>query len=181
MDDRRFCFFLKSILEFPSDLSGKARLIFKKDNPTGLPEHDDQLAMPVLLESVESLKINVFFNNDQLNPDFNCERVFSVERIIPKTQAIARASLEELLKGPTEKEKRNGFSTSINFGVIIQKITIENGIARVDFNEQLEYQVGGLCRVIAITAQIEETLKQFPTVNKVIISINGRTEYILQP
>lgn len=86
-----------------------------------------------------------------------------------------------MLKGPTEKEKRNGFSTSINFGVIIQKITIENGIARVDFNEQLEYQVGGSCRVIAITAQIEETLKQFPTVNKVIISINGRTEYILQP
>jgi len=45
----------------------------------------------------------------------------------------------------------------------------------------LEFQVGGSCRVAAISAQIMETLKQFPTVKDVIISINSRTEDILQP
>jgi len=35
--------------------------------------------------------------------------------------------------------------------------------------------------VAAIRAQIRETLKQFPTVDEVIISIDGRTEDILQP
>jgi spore germination protein GerM len=65
--------------------------------------------------------------------------------------------------------------------VRIQSLTIENGVAKVDFDEQLEFQVGGSCRVVAIRVQIIETLKQFPTVNSVIISINGRTEYILQP
>jgi hypothetical protein len=35
--------------------------------------------------------------------------------------------------------------------------------------------------VAAISAQIRETLKQFSTVKGVIISIDGRTEDILQP
>ncbi|MBU3925210.1 GerMN domain-containing protein, partial [Patescibacteria group bacterium] len=56
-----------------------------------------------------------------------------------------------------------------------------NGIAKVDFDERLEFQAGGSCRVAAIRAEITETLKQFPTVNNVVISINGRTEDILQP
>lgn len=51
----------------------------------------------------------------------------------------------------------------------------------IDFDERLEFQVGGSCRVAAISAQIRETLKQFPQVKEVIISINGRTEDILQP
>ncbi|MCX6760220.1 MAG: GerMN domain-containing protein, partial [Candidatus Nealsonbacteria bacterium] len=69
----------------------------------------------------------------------------------------------------------------INTGVKIQKLTIENGIAKVDFDEQLENGVGGSCKVSAIRAQITQTLKQLSTVMSVIISINGRTEDILQP
>ena len=63
----------------------------------------------------------------------------------------------------------------------IQGLTIENGVAKVDFSEQLEFQVGGSCRVAAIRAQITDTLKQFPTVDSVVISIDGRTEDVLQP
>ena len=63
----------------------------------------------------------------------------------------------------------------------IQSLTIENSVAKVDFDEQLEFQVGGSCRVTAIRAQIRETLKQFPIIDSVIISINGRTEDVLQP
>jgi len=171
----------KAKLEFPTNLSGKATLIFKKDNPSGLPEHDDQLIMPVILEAKESIKIKVFFNNSQFDPEFSCVKVFPVERIIPKTQAVAKAAIEELLKGPSEEEKINGFFTSINPGVKIQKLTIEKGVAKVDFDQQLEFQVGGSCRVGAIRSQIEQTLKQFPTVKNVIISIDGRTEDVLQP
>jgi len=45
----------------------------------------------------------------------------------------------------------------------------------------LEEAVGGSCRVTAIRSQIEQTLKQFSTVQSVIISIDNRTEDILQP
>jgi len=129
----------------------------------------------------EKITLKIFFNNSKLDPEFSCNKVFPIEREVPKTQAVGRAALEELLKGPTEAEKNQGFFTSINPGVKIQSLTIEDEVAKVDFDEQLEFQVGGSCRVSAIRAQITETLKQFPTVKEVIISINGRIEDILQP
>jgi len=129
----------------------------------------------------EKTTIKAYFNNNKLDPEISCNKVFPVEREVPKTQAVGRAALEKLLKGPSEPEKEMGFFTSINTEVKIQKLVIEDGVAKVDFDERLDFQVGGSCRVSAIRAQITETLKQFPTVNSVIISINGRTEDILQP
>jgi len=129
----------------------------------------------------ETIKVKAYFNNNKMDPEYSCNKVFAVEREIPKTEAVDRAALEELLKGFTDAENNAGFFTSINSGVKIQSLTIENDTAYVDFDEQLEYQVGGSCRVSAIRAQITQTLKQFPTVNNVVISINGRTEDILQP
>lgn len=130
----------------------------------------------------ETMTVKVFFGNSIFDPEvLDCKKNFSVERTIPKTVAVGRAALEELLAGPTEAEKSEGYFTSINPGVKIQSLTIEDGVARVDFDEQLEFQVGGSCRVAAIASQIRETLKQFPTVQDVVISIDGRTEDILQP
>ena len=96
-------------------------------------------------------------------------------------KAVARAALEELLQGPTRQEILEGYFTSINPNVKIQKLTIENTVAKVDFDITLEKNVGGSCRVTAIRNQITQTLLQFNTVKSVVISINGRTEDILQP
>ncbi len=125
--------------------------------------------------------LKVFFNNSKLDPQVSCNRVFPVEREVEKTQAPARKALEMLLLGPTKNEKQNGYFTTISPGVKIQSLAIEQGIAKVDFNETLEFQVGGSCRLAAIRAEITQTLEQFSTVNNVIISINGKTEDILQP
>jgi spore germination protein GerM len=116
-----------------------------------------------------------------LDPEVSCIKVFPVRRQIGQTRAVARAALQELLQGPTPAERAAGYYTNINPGVVIQKLSVKNGVARVDFNKTLEYRVGGSCRTGAIIAQITRTLKQFPTVTRVIISINGRTEDILQP
>jgi len=90
-------------------------------------------------------------------------------------------AIEQLLLGPTDSEMLAGFYTNINPGVKLQSISIKNGIAMVDFDETLEKAVGGSCRVAFIREQITKTLKQFSTVKDVVISINGRTEDILQP
>ena len=172
-------------LEFPFSTTKKGVLVLEKDNPSGLPENADELKIPVTFKNVVSsediIKVKVYFNNSRLDPEYSCNKVFPVEREIIKTEAIARAALEELLKGTSEKEESEGFFTSINSGVKIQKLTIKNETATVDFDEQMEFQMGGSCRVAAIRSQITQTLKQFPTVKNVIISINGRTEDILQP
>lgn len=171
----------KAELTFSQPTTSNGTLVLEKDNPSGLPENADELKVPVRLGASEAIKVKVFFNNNQMDPEFSCNKVFAVEREIPKTQATARAALQELLEGPTDTEKTKGFMTSINSEVRIQELTVESGVAKVDFNEQLEFQVGGSCRVAAIRAQIAETLKQFTTVQNVVISINGRTEDILQP
>ena len=172
----------KAILAFESPATSSGVLILEKDNPSGLPENDDQLSVPVKFEAfAKSIVVKAYFNNSKMDPEASCNKVFSVDRIVFKTSAVARAALEELLKGPTAEEKAKGFFTSINSGVKIEKLTVENGVAKVEFNEQLEFQVGGSCRVSAIRWQIIETLRQFPAVKDVVISINGRTEDILQP
>lgn len=164
-----------------------ATLVLKKDNPSGLPQNDDYVSIPIFLTPGEiatttsTINIKAFFNNNNLDKEITCNKVFPVSRQIAKTMAVARAALEELLKGPSDEEKAEGYFTSINPGVQIQKLTIADGIAKVDFDETLGKDVGGSCRVSAIRAEITETLKQFSTVKNVIISINGRIEDILQP
>ena len=111
----------------------------------------------------------------------DCEDVYSLPRRVVSAKSIIRSAIEELLKGPTIGEEESDYFTSINKGVQIQKLLINNGILRADFSVELEEGVAGSCRVLAIRSQIEKTAKQFPEVKQVIISINGRIEDILQP
>lgn len=171
----------KAKLSWNSLTQMSGTLIFEKDNPSGLLENAKEFRLPIIIGVSDNIIVKAYFNNSNLDPEASCNKVFPVEREIPKTQAVARAAIEELLKGPIDEEKSQGFFTSINTGVKIQSLTIENGVAKIDFDEQLEFQVGGSCRVAAIRAEITQTLKQFPTVKNVVISINNRTEDILQP
>ncbi len=130
------------------------------------------------------ISLKIFFSNNQLDPEISCVKVFPVLRQIGADNNRTNfytAVLEFLLRGPGEKEKSTGYFTSINLGVKVQKISFQEGILNVDFSEELEREVGGSCRVSAIRAQIIETLKQFPEVKDVKISVNGRSEDILQP
>ena len=170
------------INSFKPGTSEQGTLILEKSNPSGLEEHADQIEIPVKIQGGETSMVKVYFPNSVKDPDFmDCGKVFVVERAIPKTQAVARSALEELLKGPSGLEKTNGYFTNLNSGVEIQRLVIEDGVAKVDFDEQMGYQVGGSCRIHSIYSQIETTLKQFPTVKEVEISIDGETEEILQP
>ncbi len=170
----------------PSTPGGK--LVLEKDNPSGLPEHADELVIPVYFKEIseappELMTVKIFLSDSRYvnEPYFDCSRTVAVERQVPETVAVARAALENLLMGATQAEIDQGFVSTINPGVRIQKLTIEEGVAKVDFDEQLEFQVGGSCRVAAIRAQITDTLLQFPTVDEVVISVDGRIEDILQP
>jgi spore germination protein GerM len=138
------------------------------------------VAAAFYFHAIQVKKVDVYFSNDIFDPEITCENVFPVERTVSKA-APARAALEELLKGPSEAERKEGYGTGINKGVRIQKLVIAGGTALADFSPQLEYQVGGSCRISLIRKQIEKTLLQFPSVSKVVISIDGRSEDILQP
>ncbi len=167
-----------------ADIEQKTNIVlrFEKSNPSGLQENDDYIDVPLVLDvPADTQQLSVYFPNGSLGSTDDCTLVFPVKRRVQKTEAIGRAALSELIKGTTDEEEYDGFYTNINNGVEIQSLTIANGVATVDFNSKLEEGVGGSCLTESIRAQIEETLKQFPTVSSVVISIDGRVDDILQP
>lgn len=141
----------------------------------------DKVSIPIKVNMGDTDSVKVYFGNNIMDPQISCDKVYPVERIIPHTIAPAKESIELLLSGISSNEAEKGYSTSISYGVELQKLTIENGVAKADFNDVLLSYGGGSCSAIAIRSQIEETLKQFSSVNNVIISVNGDSEYILQP
>ena len=125
--------------------------------------------------------VAVYFGDTKKNIAGECNEVFPVARVIPQTQAVGQAALQQLFLGPTDAEKAEGYFTSLNPGVELLSLRIASGTAYADFSKALEEGVGGSCKVAAIRAQITQTLKQFPTVQNVIISVEGRIEDALQP
>jgi len=172
----------KGTIAYESKTGGKGFLVVANDNPSGLAEYNKEIKIPIVLAPTGYTKIKVYFNNNNLDFEISCNKVFASEREILKTEAIGSAAINELLEGPTSDEINQGFYTNINSGVKLQGLSIdENGIAHADFDKQLEQGIGGSCKISAIRAQIVETLKQFSTIKDVVISIDGRTEDILQP
>jgi spore germination protein GerM len=126
-----------------------------------------------IADRLEQVEVKIYLSRET-------EDLVPVSRKITGRNDIERKTLEELLVGPTQAERRL-FATFINKGVVIQDFQIKNGVATVDFNQRLEEGVAGSAWVLAIRSQIEKTLLQFDTINKVIISIDGRVDDILQP
>lgn len=125
----------------------------------------------------ETLSIELFFVEETTGE----EQLVSVKRNIPHTLATAQATVQNLLKGPTEQEQASGLSSYIPNDVFLREITIEDGVAIVDFSEGLDKNVAGSAMVTTIRQQIEQTLLQFENIDEVVISVDGQVEGVLQP
>lgn len=110
-----------------------------------------------------------------------CEKVFPLARKVFGVESKEQFAVKALLSGPTDTEESQGYFSSINRDVSVKSFRIESGVAYVDFDMEMERGMGGSCRVSAIRSQITSTLMQFPGIENVVISVEGRTEDILQP
>lgn len=142
----------------------------------------DVVSIPVTFASQGAQSVRAYFSSTAEDPEtLNCEITYPVTRRIAQTTAPARATLEELFRGPTNAERQAGFTTSIPSGVKIGSLTIDDrGVAKLDLSGELRAASGGSCRVGAVRSQIESTLKQFPTVTSVVITVNGQVD-VLEP
>ena len=87
----------------------------------------------------------------------------------------ARDAIEELLKGPTADEMSRGFASLAGADEFaIGSLRISGGTARINFVASRTWSgwPGDLAPVRFKTA-VELTLKQFPNVRRVIVSLNG--------
>jgi spore germination protein GerM len=93
--------------------------------------------------------------------------------------APARPAIEALLKGPTAVERRRGFGPLASASQFrIGSLKISGGTARINFvsNRKWAGWPGDLAPVRFKTA-VELTLKQFPSVQRVIVSLNGNKKF----
>lgn len=93
--------------------------------------------------------------------------------------APARPAIEALLKGPTAAERRKGFQGLASGNTFrIGSLKISGGTARINFVSSRRWAgwAGDLAPVRFKTA-VELTLKQFPTVKTVIVSLNGDKDF----
>jgi len=105
-----------------------------------------------------------------------------VSRTVSADGPVVEAVLEELLKGPTPAERHQGLTTLIPEGTVVKSVSVDlDGTVHADFNEALQEGVGGSMWVMGIRRQIQASLLWIPGVTSVILSIEGRTEEILQP
>jgi len=137
----------------------------------------DLVTRELTVASDEKTSVSIFFLDPSLQEDGDCSEVDFEKRTVGKTQNVAELAILELLKGPTS----DWAVTLIPEFTTLNSISIENGTAKVDFDSRIDAWSGGSCQIAALTAQVEQTLKQFPTVDDVEISVNGESETILQP
>lgn len=129
----------------------------------------------------QTMTIKIFLSNEKLNPNIDdCNKVFPVNRTIPKTTATAMAAMKELFKGATKDEETKGYSgmPANETNGILKSINVKNGAAYVNFTKLLLEQMGTAttsCGSGQYFGAIEQTLTQFPTIKKVYYAVEGNT------
>ncbi|WP_439657845.1 Gmad2 immunoglobulin-like domain-containing protein [Lentzea sp. HUAS TT2] len=116
----------------------------------------------------------VYFH--QGSPD-DPREVVAVPRSVPKTAAVATAALTELLRGPTEAERTSGHWSMFGNGTAdhLRSVRVVDGVAYADFRDFREAipnassSFGGA----ALLAELDSTLRQFPTVKSTVHSFDG--------
>lgn len=125
-----------------------------------------------------AMTLRVYFNNAQrAGSDADCATVFELLRQAPKTEGVAAAALRQLFAGPTEAERAAGYRSPFSAATagLLKRIHIEHGTAYVDLHDLRSELAGATssCGAAEFHTQVERTLRQYPTVRRVILAIDG--------
>jgi spore germination protein GerM len=121
--------------------------------------------------------VKIYFGNSDKNKTAaDCGAVYPLYREVPKTSTMMRNAINELIAGLSWNEADAGYFNAISGGTKVNSFTVDNGIARVDFDKRIKDGIAGTCDATEIKSQITSTLKQFPSVKSVVISVDGTAD-----
>ena len=98
--------------------------------------------------------------------------LFVTHRTEPFTPAVATRSIEALLDGPTAPELAANLGTEINPGTSLLGITIDDGVATVNFDAAFTSEETPAIAVGSLS-QIVYTLTQFDSIQAVVFQVEG--------
>jgi hypothetical protein len=164
-------------LSFKKPITATGTLILKKDNPSGDPERDDSISIPVKFDQLER-SVNIYLYNSSLDKDKDGNIMCSKQglvvatRTIPFTITPLSDTLKLFIKGDiTNEEKGRGLATGYPLiGLTFQNITLsDKGVLTLTLDDPYSKTSGGACRSSLLRAQLEATALQFKEVKSVII------------
>ncbi|NLW63454.1 MAG: GerMN domain-containing protein [Syntrophomonadaceae bacterium] len=134
--------------------------------PIDQPPDDviDELMREPDPEETVKIKVQLYFARQ------NGDGLAVEEREIPKVTGIARATMEELLKGPNTEDLKSALPAGTRLLDI--NITPE-GTCIVDFSSHITEVSGSRAEALAVFS-IVNTLSQFSTVNNVSFLVEGK-------
>lgn len=155
-------------------------LILERSNPSGLPEHDDELRIPVRFNTEQTADtrtqtIDLYYYDParDLDADGNvlcsAQGLVKVERSIPHSDTPIQDTVRLLLSGTlTREEAAQGISTEFPLpGLELTGASVRDGVLTLSFNDPNSRTTGGACRTGVLWAQIERTAQQFDIVREV--------------
>jgi len=165
-------------LDFIPSSTSLGTLKFLSANPSGLLEHQKIFEMKVQFTEVSSKKVLLYYYNSEKDKDesgnIKCssDGLVAIEREIPVSKTPIQDVISLFLKGKenlTPQEINQGVTTEYPLeGFSLKGVNLlEDGTLILEFNDLLNKTLGGSCRVGILWFQIQETVKQFPEVEKV--------------
>jgi spore germination protein GerM len=128
--------------------------------------------------SSKTTEVKVFLiasgDNGKNGKKIGCDdSLVPVSRTIQPTAAPLRAALDELLSTPEESnaagQKFGNYWKGVDLKV--KSVSLTNGVATIHITGRL--YIAGICDEPRIEEQIQATAKQFPTVKRVRVFVNG--------
>lgn len=127
----------------------------------------------------QTMQIKIYFPNAKLDKADCSVPVHPTIRKVAKTNAAAKTALEQLFAGPTSDEKAKGFYSDFSEATksLLISVNIKNRSAYVNLRDLTgTSSIGNFttsCGGSNFFGQVENTLRQFPSVKKVFFAIEG--------
>jgi len=161
--DNQFIDFTANIKFSTTTKSGILEI--RNDNPSGMPENDKSISIPVIFSQGEQSIVKLFYHNPSLDPqNYTCDANDFISVSIPKTATPLKDSIEKLISQYFLTDKTYG-SRAKTF--VLNSANIKNNIATLTFSDPDFFSSGGSCRVSIISDMIIKTALQFSTVKEV--------------
>jgi spore germination protein GerM len=177
----------EAVLNFEKSTTKKGLLVLQKDNPSGLPEKDDKLEVPIVFGEEQAAmeddtqKVLLYYYSEAKDPDISCSKdgLVELERNIFVSDDIIASTIQLLLEGKlTDSEKASGILTEFPLsGLSLISSSLNDGELTLTFSDPENKTSGGSCRVNIMWSEIEATAKQFPEVK----SVKFMPEELFQP
>lgn len=123
---------------------------------------------------MEEMDVVAYFILENIDDPAMGPYLVPVYRGVPETEGVAAAAVEALLEGPSQDEVDGtpSMSSAVPEGSQLLGIAIEDGVATVDLSGEFD-DGGGTASMAARLAQLVFTLTRFPTVDGVLLHLDG--------